>query len=180
MNTLIAIGCGTALAVVFLIAMIGKARSLDAFRDFADSIRDMRLVPGVLTFPAAAAVITFELGCVLTLAIPRTMVIGFGLSLLLLAGLTGVVVIVVASGREADCRCFGGSGTRLSMRHIARNVTLLLIAMIGTITRVLAGNGSSISTSNRIFAVSVGVLGGLAVARWDDIVFLIVGEESSS
>lgn len=114
--------------LVFLVAAVAKARSLDPF---ARSIREVAALAGVRTGRTAgrilgAAVVVLELvlaALLLTGAVPLPASLG-GLGLLGL--FASVSVLALVRSREIECNCFGPSGTRLGEETLLRAALLAL------------------------------------------------------
>ncbi|HEX5596095.1 MAG TPA: MauE/DoxX family redox-associated membrane protein [Micromonosporaceae bacterium] len=159
--------CQGLLAVVFLASAGSKLRSGQALRAFASSLAAMRLVRGAFAQPVAVAVALAEAVVMALVAAPPTRHAGFAVAAALLAVLTTGVVVVLARGAAAPCRCFGTSAAPLSRRHLVRNVLLAAVAVIGLVAPVghppLAG---------AIIALLGGALTGLLVTALDDLVTL--------
>ena len=119
----LAIGCRTAVGVVFLLAVIGKVVGTEAFTEFVQSVRDMKAVPPPLVALTARATLLAEASAVLLVAIPfkTAAVIGFAAAIVLTAAFSSAIARTVRSGNRASCRCFGRSSTPLGIRHLVRN-----------------------------------------------------------
>jgi uncharacterized membrane protein YphA (DoxX/SURF4 family) len=118
----IALSARLALAVVFLSAATGKART---FREFAIPLQGLGL-PRSLTRVATAVLIAYEALVAALLVsglVPRLTVV---LVALLLAGFVAVALFAVASGRRIACNCFGGSSSLLGWRTVARSLLMAL------------------------------------------------------
>lgn len=156
--------CRALLAVVFAVAVVGKARSRTAFALFVGSLADHRWLPARLRGAAAVSTLAAETA-VVVLMVPAGRP-GALLALGLLAAFTGVTL---RAGRAGDCQCFGtgaaGSGPGA---FVARNVTLALAAVA-----VVLLPGGPVASGPGAVAVLSGAVAGLAVTRWDDLAYLL-------
>ena len=168
----LAIGCRTAVGLVFLLAIAGKLAGAGAFAEFTRSVRDMRAAPPALV-PAVARVTVLAEGLtVLLLAIGLrvTIVLGFGLAVLLTAAFSYAVLRTVRTGNRTPCRCFGRSSSPLGPRHLVRNGLLLAVAVAGLAASVAGG---SADLAGALVAVLAGLFVGLVLATFDDLAQLI-------
>jgi hypothetical protein len=161
------------LLTMFTLALASKISSRGAWGEFVESTRAMAVV-GEARVQAAAVVTAIAEGAVIVLAALPLRWAGSA-AFVIAAGLLGCLAIAVAMvvrrGKSVTCRCFGASQTPLGVSHVVRNVLLVVIALLG-----LAGSLVSGSFDPFLTAV-VGVFGavlGLLVARWDDLVSLLV------
>lgn len=160
------------LVVVFALALAGKVSSRSAFAAFVASLRRMNLVGEAWLRTAAVATVVAE-SAIVVLALVPVRLAATAASVLaagLLGALTVAVAQVVRRGAAVPCRCFGASDTPLSMQHIARNLTLVVVAGLG-VAGSLAG-GSFQAPLVAVIALA-GVVMGLLVTRWDDLVALM-------
>lgn len=155
------------LAVVLLISGASKLRSGQALRAFAGALTTMRLVPGSLAGPVAAAVGTAEVSVAALLAVPAAGQAGFAAGAALLAVLTAGVAVVLARGTAVPCRCFGASSIPLAGRHLLRNILLTGAALAG-----LAAPAGRPALAGWLIALLAGALAGLLVTVLDDLVAL--------
>ncbi|WP_327048276.1 hypothetical protein OG320_10590 [Microbispora sp. NBC_01189] len=130
------------LAGVFLVSVLTKLRTRQAFGEFTMAARRLGGLPATLGTPAAVVVVTVEAGTVALLAAPG--LDGDGRAGLLLAGgllLGFAVVLATALGRgtAVACRCLGGSDQPVSRRHVARNALLVTCAVAGAAMTSTAG-----------------------------------------
>jgi uncharacterized membrane protein YphA (DoxX/SURF4 family) len=157
------------LGVVFLISSTSKVR---APRAFVASVGDLRVLPASLVRPVAVAVIAAELAICLLCAVPggEPAVAGF----LTAAGLlTAFSVGIVASVRRdvrTACRCFGAGTVPLGMRHVARNMALAAVAVLGATAAAWPG---PVRFAGTITALLIGLVLAGAVVGFDRIVDLV-------
>ena len=97
---------------------------------------------------------------------PFAFVLGAGL----LAAFTAAIAIAVRRGRTAPCWCFGVSSTPLGRSHVARNLFLIAVAVLGL---AAAAAGGSAVTAAAALAAGCGVVAGLLVTRLDDLMSLV-------
>jgi hypothetical protein len=157
------------LIVVFGIAFVGKARGL---AEFADSVREMRVLPAGLAGPAALAVLLAEgVVCgVLLLPFAWTSLVGFALAGLLLGAFAVGILISLGKGTRTPCRCFGASTTPLGGRHVMRNLVLTGICTAGI---AASPAGSPEFGAGTLLGGFCGLLIGVAVTALDDLVSLL-------
>lgn len=165
------LGCRTLLVVVLGAAAAGKLRRRD-FEAFTGALGAFG-VPGALGAfgaPLAALVVALEAAAAaLLVAAPM---VGYALALALIAAFTVALYAVVRSGRRVACRCFGASTGPVGTAHLVRNAAILVVIGVGGATAALA-DGAAIGAPARLAALAFGALGGAAIARWDDLVYLV-------
>ncbi|MFC5181212.1 MauE/DoxX family redox-associated membrane protein [Actinomadura harenae] len=123
------LGCRCMLFGVFAVAVVGKLRSGRAFRDFAWSIRELRLVRPRRTRAVAIAAISAETATVVMLALLP--LAGFLAATVLLIAFSAAIVVGLTRGARVPCQCFGSSSTPLGGAHLLRNAILLAAALTG-------------------------------------------------
>jgi methylamine utilization protein MauE len=175
-------GLVATVGVVFVVSAVSKARA--PWREFADSLRPLGLLPDGLVPVVAVAVAAAELAAAVglgwTLAAtarlaPEVPWVAVG-SLIGTGALLGVFTVGIAlalrRGTVARCACFGAAEQVLGPRHLARNSVLLLVTAAAL---VLALGGGPVGDPA---AALVGAAGGAVVAvvliRLDDLVELFV------
>lgn len=123
-HPLICVVARLVLAIVFAHAAATKLR--DPGR-FAAALAGYRLLPDRLIGPIAWTLPALEALAALLLLAPGAEWAGAGLTLALLAVVTGAVIVNLARGRrEIDCGCGGAEGQHLSGGLVARNLVLAL------------------------------------------------------
>lgn len=157
------------LAVVFALAALGKARGRKSFEDFIQTLGNFGFPPSWAGSPLAAALILTEAASALLLLMG--MAAGYALALALLGGFTLGIAWVLRRGDKVACRCFGASKTPVGAAHLVRNGLLLAITVLGAMSH----GGEPLPAGLGAVAGTVGVLAGLFVTRWDDLVFLFRG-----
>ena len=168
----VAFGCRALLGVVFLVAVISKVSGRRAFAEFKQSVDALRLVPSSLGTVAAVITVACEALTTVLLAIPSrtTGLAGFSLAAALLAVFAVAITLSVRRGSNQPCRCFGRSSTPLGRLHVWRNIFLVFMALLGSITTTLPTG--SVEVAPTITAAFVGLIAGAIVVSLDDIVYL--------
>jgi len=168
----VAFGCRALLGVVFLVAVISKVSGRRAFAEFKQSVDALRLVPSSLGTGAAVITVTCEALTTVLLGVPnRTAgLAGFSLAALLLAVFAVAITLSVRRGNTQPCRCFGRSSTPLGRLHVWRNILLVFVALLGSITTTLPTGPAEIAPT--ITAAFAGLIAGAIVVSLDDIVYL--------
>jgi ABC-type microcin C transport system permease subunit YejB len=166
------LACRLCLLTVFAVALAGKLSGRDAFAAFTRSLRQMSVVPQGTVALAARASIAAEALVVVLLAIPvrGAGTAGFAVAAGLLAVFTGAIVSSLRRGNVAPCRCFGASSTPLGRRHVLRNAALIAVALLGFVAALVPGTAG---ISGLLVAGAAGVVAGVTVTAFDDIVALV-------
>jgi len=176
----ILLGCAVSLCAVFGASLTSKA-GRGSFRAFATS-------PLLTQFPRrwrtrlAAAAVTAETavlaGLVTCLFIPwwttlrPSALYVFIAAALLLATFTVVIVMALRRGDRAPCRCFGAAQEPLGSGHVARNLLLLTVAVVGGGTAALV-EPAAVQPAGALVATLAGLVGGLFAVRFDDLLHLM-------
>lgn len=172
---LLATGCRCLLAVVFVLSVSGKVRSRTGFEGFVGSVGT--LVPRWRSRrrSIAACVVAVETVIVVLLAVPATARVGAALAAVVLLGFTTAILAALRRGSMASCRCFGVSTVPLGWRHVVRNGLLLAaVAVAGAADRVPS------DPAWVVLAVISGVIGGVFVALFDELVDLFASTSRRS
>ncbi len=175
----VAIGCGAVLVVVFAVAVVGKARGAGAFRAFAHSLVETRLVTRRWRTGAAAGVISAEAAVVLLLVTPGAAGPGFAVATTLSAVLTGAVALTVLRRVRASCLCFGARPSPMGWSHVFRNAVLAAVGGLGHATAT-AAPWPPVRAEGAVVAVLAGTAGALLLIRLDDLVRLFQPVDSSN
>ena len=163
------LGCRALLVVVLGAAVAGKLRRR-AFASFTVALGAFGLPAAIARAPLAAAIVALEAtAAVLLVAAPA---LGYALALALIAAFTAVLRRVVRSGRRVACWCFGASTAPVGTSHLVRNATLLAVIGLGIAAAALAG-GEPVALAAHPLALACGALAGAAIARWDDLAFVV-------
>ena len=163
------LACRAMIFVVLGTAVAGKLRRRD-FIAFVGALRGFGVPADLARAPLAALIVTLEAAAAtLLLAAPR---IGYALALGLVAAFTLGLCGVVRSGRQVACRCFGASTAPIGLAHLVRNATILAVIGLGITAGALTDDGV-IALPAQLTAIACGALGGAAIVRWDDLVYLV-------
>ena len=168
----LAIGCRTAVALAFLLAIAGKLVGAGAFAEFSRSVVAMKAAPAPLAPVVARATVLAEALTMVLLAMGFRIAVlaGFSLAAVLTVAFSYAVVRTVRSGNRTACRCFGRSSTPLGRRHLVRNGLLLAVSVAG-LTASLAGGPAKLAGA--LVAVLAGLFLGLVIAAFDDLAQLL-------
>ncbi|MCY1018162.1 hypothetical protein OV427_20540 [Pyxidicoccus sp. MSG2] len=161
------------LATVFALAAFGKARGRKPFDEFIHTLETFGFPRALAGAPLAATLILAEAASALLLVVD--VAAGYALALALLVGFTLGLAWVMRRGEAVACRCFGASNAPVSAAHLVRNGLLLTITVVGAVSHQVASGELAVGMG--VIAGTVGVLAGLFVTRWDDLVFLLRGPQ---
>ncbi|MGW6740121.1 MauE/DoxX family redox-associated membrane protein [Streptomyces sp. NPDC055025] len=186
----LATGCEFLLGVVFLAAALSKSRNRYSFLEFVGSIKDLNILPrsraramamtalGVeFTVPVLLAFSLLPVGPLREEApVLRTGALALSLGLLLV--FSSVVAHALRSGTQTPCKCFGGRGAVLGVRHIVRNLLLSTIAIVGMLGNLLAGESAE-AVFGKLLAAATGIVLASFFVLFDDIVELFIPTRST-
>jgi hypothetical protein len=163
--------CRAAIAGVFLVSVLSKLWGRAALAEFIRWVASLRLVPRRWSRPLAYCAVAAEVGALILLAVPSTVVLGLAHGTVLLAMLTGAIVVTLRRGDRAPCRCFGAGTARLGLPHVIRN--LVLIAVCGTGLAVAPfGPGMALHPVGVMITLLGAAVIVLLVLQFDDLVAL--------
>ena len=177
------LGAVVVLWVVFSVSAASKSGSARRQRAFAASLRPLKVLSERLLAPAALAVTVAEIAVVAGLSwvllgfvagVPGTQSVAaaaLAAATVLLAVLTGGIVLALRRGSRASCACFGAAERPLSRRHLVRNGLLILIAA-GGVAVVDHVPRDAAQLPAVLLAGSVGAVVALVLIRLDDLVEL--------
>nr|WP_277989475.1 MauE/DoxX family redox-associated membrane protein [Corallococcus sp. NCSPR001] len=165
------LACRLMLSLVFVVAAFGKARGRKPFEDFIQTLGNFGLPPSLVGSPLAAFLILAEAASAVLLLL--NVAAGYALALALLGSFTLGIAWVLRRGGKVACRCFGASNTPVGAAHLVRNVLLLAVTAVGAVSH--AASGAPVTVAMGAIAGTAGVLAGIFVTRWDDLVFLLRG-----
>ncbi|MES9539064.1 MauE/DoxX family redox-associated membrane protein [Actinomadura sp. NPDC000600] len=165
-----------ALGLIFLVAVIGKVRGRDAFREFRLSVPG--LAPGLPPTATSAAVVAAESAAVILLAVPRTAPAGLALAGAVLLAFATAIHLAVRDGRTAACRCFGARPSPAGRVHVARNLALTALAW-GGLASHLAAPGPVHPAGAVIAMAGAGVL-TLVFVFFDELADLLLAPSARS
>jgi hypothetical protein len=164
----VTIGCYVLVTAVFAVAAVGKARSAEALRAFADTLVTGRLVVRRWRIPAAVTLAAAEAGTAVLVAVPGTARFGLMAAAVLAIGFAAGIQATLARGAPIPCVCFGaGSDRPMGRAHQIRNLLLAGAAGLG-----LAGGRSGphdLRLDGVVVAVAAGLLLAALMANADDI-----------
>ncbi|MFI6097476.1 MauE/DoxX family redox-associated membrane protein [Lentzea sp. NPDC051213] len=174
----VALACRVLVGAVFVVSFATKV-SPGALQNFAESLRDMKVLPASVVRMAAVGVVVAEAAVVGMLAWPASVRAGAVLAGLLLVAFSAAIALSLAQNTKASCRCFGAGGGRLGVRHVVRNVFLFGAAGV-----VVAGGGTApADAAMAVAAAGAGAVAALFVLGMDPVVELfgrrgdVVGEK---
>jgi hypothetical protein len=164
------LACRAVLIVVFSVSLASKVRSRAAFAEFTASLSVMRVLPRVRTrWTAVAGIFAETVALFLLLAAPFSVPLAFAFALVLLIGFSAAITIVLARGERAPCRCFGASTRPLGWSHVARNLFLGALCVVGVVTPAPTAQWHPGGVMLAMFA---GAIVALLVLRMDDLITL--------
>ncbi len=177
----LATACEFFVGTVFAAAAAAKT-GRGRFRPFAREVARLGLIPRRLVGPTSLAVVAGEAAAAVALvaaavirllrlgepAAQAAAVAGLAVALLLLTGFTTAVAVSLVRGVQAACRCFGGSGSALSWRHVARNLVIAALAGVGLAAETTPDAGLA-PAGGLVIAALCGVLAGALVSYLDEI-----------
>lgn len=121
----VGLAAGIAAGLVLMVSGFSKLRS-GTWPALAAEMGTPR--PVIVTLPAFEAM----LGLALVLQV-QPMVFG-GIATALFAAFTAVIAVRYARGDRSPCNCFGGKESPINRWTIARNASLVVIAVLATVT----------------------------------------------
>lgn len=160
-----------AIATVFVVAASSKGRNGEAFSRFARSISLLGAAYQTHARVLALTIVTGEAIVPLLILSPMTSSIGYALCIFLLSMFSIATARAVAARLHVPCRCFGADGSVLSLRHVARNGLIVLVALLVLLLRSSLhqspGSGPGV-----LLAIGAGIFIGVCLVNWDELVFL--------
>lgn len=123
--------CRVVLIVVFIHSAIGKILSMSKWRS---TIEDFGLSSPRISGWISIAVVVVEMLSAGLLVVGRSVLLsGFILSAALLVAFTGILIHVIKSSTLISCNCFGQSDRPTTFWDVVRNLTLILLCVIGLV-----------------------------------------------
>src|SRR5262245_30963307 len=164
--------CRLVLGTVFVVALVGKTAGRSAFPAFVRSIAVMAVLPGWAVTPAAVLSEAVEAVVAVLVLVPQRSagVAGLTLGACLLSALTAAVGLGLRRGNRAPCRCFGASSRPLGPGHIARNLALVAVCLLGLGAALVP---APFELAPTLVAGTVGLVVGLLVSAFDDLVAMV-------
>jgi hypothetical protein len=155
----------TTMTVVFLVAFVAKARSAQAFDDFAaslsqfgiDGINAQRLAAMVVLLAEAAAVAGL-------LLLPAHPLARFALPILLLIGFAVGIAASERRGQLTACHCFGASTELPTKAHLLLNGGLAALGLLA----IGAGRPTA-SAGETVLGIGLGVISGALFVGSSDL-----------
>jgi hypothetical protein len=159
--------------LVFVVSVVSKVRNRKAYAEFVASTR--RLAPPLVSAarPLAAVVVGMELAAVLLVALPPTVLAGFGVAAALLVAFSGAILLALRRGERAPCRCFGTSEQPLGYTQVVRNVALIAVTVLGALGGLATTAAPALP--GVVIAVATGGILALLAIMADDIAALFRG-----
>jgi hypothetical protein len=180
-----------AVFLVFAASASTKLRSRASYQAYRSDLAGTNLAgPRVLRAVAATLVVGEALTAIgaatafaLLVAGPALAVgvaVGMlGIAIALTAILAGGIVVILRRGTSAACACFGSSSQRpLGLPHLARN--LVLLSLLAVAAPCLADSHGRPSAGSATLTVFTGLIVGLLLIRFDDVVELFAPLPSGS
>ncbi|GLH98692.1 MauE/DoxX family redox-associated membrane protein [Phytohabitans aurantiacus] len=174
--TYVTLALRLALAGVFLVSGLAKARALDETVAMVAVLRK-RLWPAGrrLDRPASWLLVTVEAGTGAALLAGRPLAVPALLAATaLLVGFAALALAAARSKLNLTCACFGRPSARLGWRHVWRNLALLGIA-VSALAGALAPMAAPSDVAGYAVAASAALVVTLLCAFYDDIVDLVTG-----
>ncbi len=155
----------TAMFVVFAVAFSAKARSAEAFDDFAASLSQfgLRSIPGQRVL-AAAVLLLEALACAGLALLAQHPLVRFALPVALLLGFSAGVALSARSGQLTACHCFGTSTELPVPAHLALNLSLAALGCLAAITGSPTG-----SAGDTVLGIGLGITTGVLFAASADL-----------
>ncbi|GAA1888008.1 MauE/DoxX family redox-associated membrane protein [Actinomadura bangladeshensis] len=166
----VALTARCALGLIFLVAVAGKLRSRDAFREFRLSVPG--LAPGLPPMATSVAVVAAESAAVVLLALPWTAPAGLALAGAVLLAFAAGVHRALRDGRRATCRCFGTRPSPIGRAHVVRNLVLTAVAW-GGLAAQLASPGP-VHPAGAVIAVAGAAVLTLVSVFFDELADLLI------
>jgi hypothetical protein len=127
--------------------------------------------------PVALAVTGTEAAIVLLLLVPATTILGFSLAVAMLFVFSTGILKIRRRRATVPCRCFGASTTPLGIRHVIRNVALMLVAGAGVLADFAPDQAADLP--GILVAAGVGIVLALLLVAFDDLIELFVASPAS-
>jgi hypothetical protein len=134
------------LALVFLVAFIGKIRDV---REFERTVSSFGIIPQYLVPISARAVLCCELCIIVLLGLGESLLLpGFLLACILLLVFSIALRVTLIRKKKIQCNCFGSSLSPVSSYDLWRNGGFLFCAFVGlALSLSLNGRLTQISAS---------------------------------
>ncbi|WP_052422979.1 MauE/DoxX family redox-associated membrane protein [Nonomuraea candida] len=180
--TYLSLGSRCFVAVVFALAVLGKARNRRELEEFVRATRSLiaaaapRLRLGRRGLWAAAlGVLAVEAAVCVLVLLPSWWPLGLALSAVLLAVFGAATTLALHRGVRALCHCFGGSAVPLSRWHVVRDAVILTVAVAGIVVPDRPGG----EAAGFAVTVAVAAVAAMVTSRLDDILELFTSGADS-
>jgi uncharacterized membrane protein YphA (DoxX/SURF4 family) len=121
------------IGTIFLISSLSK---LLEFKSFGEGLANFQVSGRTTRHILAISIIALELCVVLLMIIGKQLlIVGFGLSITLLAIFCIAIANQIRNGRNEACNCFGASRTHITKLDLVRNGALILCSLVGLLSR---------------------------------------------
>jgi hypothetical protein len=166
-----AVAAYAALALVFGTAFVAKVSRPARFRGFRDTLAAVPGVPEALATPFAVLVLALEGLVVVGILVPVTRAAAAGLTMVLLTGFAGAVVVLRRQRYTGSCACFGGRSEPVSYVGAVRN--LGLVALVAGALLPVAGSTGAVNAIWATMAALVGVFVAIVAIHLEDLAYLL-------
>ncbi|MBV9791119.1 MAG: hypothetical protein JOZ51_23185 [Chloroflexi bacterium] len=157
--------CRIALALIFAVSALGKARDVAAFRE---AIADFKLLPAGLVSAAAWGFLVGEVAVVLLMLAGGALLgLGFVLAIVLLALFAVALLLVLQRRIKVTCNCFGRSEQHVSPYDVLRNLLLIGCSLLGL--ALVAETGATINSAEVVLIALMAAAFTLCVTNLADI-----------
>ncbi len=130
----IVIGVRVLLGVIFSAAVASKVARRSHYSAFRQSLTTLPLLPARWSYVLAPLSLAAEALCIILVVIPATQDEAFVLAAIILSAYTSVLLAARLSGSLTACHCFTSIPiSPISAGDIARNVILIMIALVGIV-----------------------------------------------
>ncbi len=164
----VTVGCQAAVAVTFARAAVTKVAGREAFGEFRRWLVVGVRVPRRAAWPVAVVAVAAEAATAVAMVVPVAVPAGFVAATLLLVVFTAAVAAMWRRRVGVPCRCFGAGRHPPGLTHVARNLTLLLIAAGGL--AAWAGAGAAPLDPVGALAAAAGATAALLLTELEEIV----------
>lgn len=166
------VGLRSLIGLVFLVSIVSKLRSRRSYAEFVTATGRLspRPVAGASRWWLATGVLAAECIVLALVLIPATVPVGFGMATGLLLAFTGAILLALRRGERAPCRCFGSTDQPLGYPHVARNIGLVAVCLLGIVVGQLPT--ATPHPAGTVLAVAAGAIAATMVVMIDDIAAL--------
>jgi len=165
-------GCQATIAVTFARAVVTKVAGRAAFGEFRRWLVVGVRVPPPAARPVAVAAVAAEAATTSAVVFPATVPAGFAAAALLLLVFTVAVAGMWRRRVGVPCRCFGAGRHPPGLTHLARNVALLLVAVVGGLLARTASTPAAPDPAVALAAIA-GAAAALLLIELEEIVAVV-------